>query len=117
MRRPCLAAVMIGFGAALNETIIVFDRVRRNPRAWRGPGPTDKARIVNDNIRQTLTRSLYTVLAVAIGAVSLFFLDAEPLRMFSLAILLGLVCGTYSSIFIAPAAWLALAVSTPAPAA
>jgi SecD/SecF fusion protein len=90
--------------------------VRRNPREWHGPGPADKARIVNDSIRQTLTRSLYTVLAVAVGAVSLFFLGAEPLQMFSLAIFLGLVCGTYSSIFIAPAAWHALArrVSTPA---
>jgi SecD/SecF fusion protein len=56
------------------------------------------------------------VLAVAIGAVSLFFLGAEPLRMFSLAIFLGLVCGTCSSIFIAPAAWHALGrrVSVPA---
>ena len=85
-------------------------------REWRGPGPADYARIVDDSIRQTLMRSLYTVLAVAIGAVSLFFLGAERLQMFSLAIFLGLVCGTYSSIFIAPAAWHALGrrVSVPA---
>jgi len=59
-------------------------------REWRGPGPADYARIVDDSIRQTLTRWLYTVLAV--------------------------FCGTYSSIFIAPAAWHALArrVSVPA---
>lgn len=111
-----IAATLTVIGYALNETIIVFDRVRRNLREWPGPGPADKMHIVNDSIRQTLTRSLYTVLAVAIGAVSLFFLGAEPLQMFSLAIFLGLVCGTYSSIFIAPAAWHALARRVSAPA-
>jgi len=111
-----IAATLTVIGYALNETIIVFDRVRRNLREWRGPGAADKAHIVNDSIRQTLTRSFYTVLAVAIGAVSLFFLGAEPLQMFSLAIFLGLVCGTYSSIFIAPAAWHALARRVRAPA-
>src|SRR5262249_12253606 len=52
-----IAATLTVIGYALNETIIVFDRVRRNLREWRGPGAADKACIVNDSIRQTLTRS------------------------------------------------------------
>jgi preprotein translocase subunit SecF len=102
MRRLCLATITLVLAGTCGSGA--------------GPGPADYARIVDDSIRQTLTRSLYTVLAVAIGAVGLFFLGAEPLRMFSPAIFLGLVCGTYSSIFIAPAEWHALArrVSVPA---
>ena len=65
--------------------------------------------LVNVSIQQVLKRSLYTVLTVVIGAVSLFTFGAEPLQMFSLAIFLGLVWGTFASLFIAPRLWLAFA--------
>jgi preprotein translocase SecF subunit len=105
-----IAAMLTVIGYALNESIIVFDRVRQNLREESpGGSPADLLRVLNASVRQTLSRSLYTVLAVVIGAVSLFCLGAEPLQMFSLAIFLGLVCGSFSSIFIAPAAWYRLA--------
>ena len=63
---------------------------------------------MNLSIVQVVRRSLYTVLTVLAGAVSLFLFGAEPLQMFSLAIFLGLIWGTVASLFIAPRFWLAL---------
>lgn len=96
-----IAAILTVIGYSLNETVIVFDRLRQN----RAAGVADPAERMNLSIRQTLRRSVYTVSAVAVGAVSLFLLGAEPLQMFSLAIFLGLLCGAFSSIFIAPGVW------------
>lgn len=63
---------------------------------------------MNISNRQVLRRSLYTVLTVLTGAVSLFLFGAEPLQMFSLAIFLGLLWATFASLFIAPFIWLTM---------
>ncbi|HVS26230.1 MAG TPA: protein translocase subunit SecF [Burkholderiales bacterium] len=96
-----IAAMLIVVGYALNEAVVVFDRIRENASAH-------YTEIVNRSIRQVMRRSLFTVLTVLAGAASLYFFGAEPLQMFSLAIFLGLVWGAFSSIFVAPRLWLAM---------
>lgn len=96
-----IAALPTVIGYSLNETVIVFDRIRQNRSAPVG----GLAGLINLSIQQTLRRSIYTVSTVAIGAICLFALGAEPLQMFSLAILLGLLWGAFSSIYVAPAIW------------
>jgi len=100
-----IAAMLIVIGYALNEAVVVFDRIRERLHDAGRPS----VELVNVSIQQVLKRSLYTVLTVVIGAVSLFTFGAEPLQMFSLAIFLGLVWGTFASLFIAPRLWLAFA--------
>lgn len=99
-----IAAMLIVVAFALNEAVVVFDRIRERLRE----GAPATAKTVNACIRQVTRRSLFTVLTVVAGAVSLFTFGAEPLQMFSLAIFLGLVWGTFASLFIAPRVWLTL---------
>lgn len=99
-----IAAMLIVIGYALNEAVVVFDRIRER-LVHDGRVSTE---LVNTSIQQVVKRSLFTVLTVIVGAVSLFAFGAEPLQMFSLAILLGLAWGTFASLFIAPRIWLAL---------
>ena len=97
-----IAAMLTIIGYAANEVVVVFDRVRENTRRTLEVSP---ANIMNQSIKQVFTRSIYTVSIVAIGAACLYFFGAEPLQMFSLAIFVGLLTGTFVSIFIAPAIW------------
>lgn len=97
-----IAAMLTIIGYAANEVVVVFDRVRENTRRTNEANPTN---IMNQSIKQVFTRSIYTVSIVAIGAACLYFFGAEPLQMFSLAIFVGLLTGTFVSIFIAPAIW------------
>lgn len=99
-----VAAMLTVMGYSLNDKIVIFSRVRENLRS---PAAPESLRVlVNRSIRQTLGRSIYTVLTVVLAAASLLLLGCEPLQMFSLAILLGLASGAYSSIFLASALWL-----------
>jgi SecD/SecF fusion protein len=97
-----IAAMLTIIGYAANEVVVVFDRVRENSNQTNGENPTS---IMNLSIKQVFTRSIYTVSIVVIGATCLFFLGAEPLQMFSLAIFVGLLTGTFVSICVAPAIW------------
>jgi SecD/SecF fusion protein len=97
-----IAAMLTIIGYAANEVVVVFDRVRENSNLTDGENPTS---IMNLSIKQVFTRSIYTVSIVVIGATCLYFLGAEPLQMFSLAIFVGLLTGTFVSICVAPAIW------------
>jgi SecD/SecF fusion protein len=97
-----IAAMLTIIGYAANEVVVVFDRVRENSNQTNGENPTS---IMNLSIKQVFTRSIYTVSIVVIGATCLYFLGAEPLQMFSLAIFVGLLTGTFVSICVAPAIW------------
>lgn len=103
-----IAAILTVIGYSVNDTIVVFDRIRENLQFSEPKTFEDLAKLVNQSIWQTLRRSIVTVLTVVIGALCLYYLGAEPLRAFSLAIFLGLLCGAYSSIFIAAQLWLLL---------
>ena len=104
-----IAAILIVIGYALNEAIVVFDRIRETLRAAPATSVAERNEAVNAAIGEVLRRSIYTVLTVVIGSICLFLFGAEPLQMFSLAILLGLVSGTFSSLCVAPSLWVAMA--------
>lgn len=104
-----VAAVLTIVGYSINDTIVTFDRIRENlNRHTEIKDAKELAVIVNKSLRQTLTRSVNTVLTVIFVVVSLMFLGAESIQNFSIALLIGLIAGTYSSIFISAQIWFVL---------
>ena len=103
-----LAAVLAVIGYSLNDTIVVFDRVRENFRRVRR-GSTEE--VMNRSLNQTLSRTLMTSLTTLLVLAALFVLGGELIRGFATALIVGVVVGTYSSIYVASVAALALGVS------
>ena len=103
-----LAAVLAVIGYSLNDTIVVFDRIRENFRHIRRG--TAEA-IMNTSINQMLGRTVITSLTTLLVLFALFLLGGEAVRGFSTALIIGIVVGTYSSIYTASAAALALNVT------
>ncbi|MFT3742218.1 MAG: protein translocase subunit SecF [Gammaproteobacteria bacterium] len=93
-----LAAVLTIIGYSLNDTIVVYDRVRENFRRIRKGTPTE---IINVSINQTLSRTIMTSGLTLLVVIALFIFGGETLRGFSLALIIGIVIGTYSSIYVA----------------
>lgn len=103
---PFVAAVLTIIGYSINDTIVIFDRIRENLRgAKKGEKVED---IVNVSIWQTLARSINTVLALLFMLVALYFLGGTTIREFVLALLIGVTSGCYSSIFNASPLWVDL---------
>ncbi|MDU0475486.1 protein translocase subunit SecDF [Staphylococcus chromogenes] len=101
-----IAAVLTIIGYSINDTIVTFDRVREMLRKVKVITKEEEIDyIVNSAIRQTLTRSINTVLTVVVVVVALLIFGASSIFNFSLALLIGLVSGVYSSIFIAVPLW------------
>ncbi|XKH50973.1 protein translocase subunit SecDF [Chryseomicrobium palamuruense] len=101
-----IAAVLTIIGYSINDTIVTFDRIRENlHRAGAIQTEQELADIVNKSLRQTLVRSVITVLTVVFVVVSLIIFGAPSIQNFSIALLIGLIAGTYSSIFIAAQLW------------
>lgn len=101
-----IAAVLTIVGYSINDTIVTFDRIRENlHKIGHLDNENDLANIINKSLRQTLGRSVNTVLTVLIVVVALIALGAEAIRPFSIALLIGLVAGTYSSIYISAQIW------------
>lgn len=94
-----IVAILVVIGFSVHDTIVVFDRIRENLRAH--SGSLDFAALVDKSIHETFARSLNTSLTLIIVLVVLFILGAASLKYFILAILVGTVTGTYSSIFVA----------------
>lgn len=103
-----LAAVLALIGYSLNDTIVVFDRIRENFRKIRQASPIEIADI---SLTETLRRTIMTVVTVLLVVVSMLFLGGDGLRWFSVALLVGLIAGTYSSIYIASSYALAMGLS------
>lgn len=103
-----LAAILALIGYSLNDTIVVYDRIRENFRQLRN---TSTEEIMNSAVNVTLSRTIITSLTVFLALVSLFFLGGQVIHNFSIALLFGVVFGTYSSIFIASPAVLLLGIS------
>ena len=94
-----LAAVLAVLGYSLNDTIVVFDRIRENYRRMR-KGHSD-IEVMNSAINQTLSRTLVTSGTTLITVLALFFFGGEIIHGFSIALLVGIVVGTYSSVYVA----------------
>jgi len=103
-----LAAVLAVIGYSLNDTIVVYDRIMENFRRMRKGSPVS---IVNSSINQTLSRTLMTSMTTLIVLIVLFFLGGKLIHGFSTALIVGVIIGTYSSIYVASAAALKLGVS------
>jgi preprotein translocase subunit SecF len=101
-----IAAILTIVGYSVNDTIVIFDRIRENMERYKPTKWEELADVVNLSINQTLTRSINTVLTVVFGALSLTLLGGESIRNFSLALLFGLISGAYSSIFVASPLWI-----------
>ncbi len=93
-----VAAFLTIIGYSLNDTIVVFDRIRENMRR---KGKTPLVEVINNSINQTLSRTILTSGTTLLVVVALFFLGGEIIHDFSFALLVGVMVGTYSSIFIA----------------
>jgi protein-export membrane protein SecD/preprotein translocase SecF subunit len=101
-----IAAVLTIVGYSINDTIVTFDRMRENMvKKKRLKTPQDIADVVNTALRQTLGRSVNTILTVVITVVALLIFGSTSIWNFSFALLIGLIAGTYSSIFIAAQLW------------
>jgi len=103
-----LAAILAVIGYSLNDTIVVFDRIRENFRRVRKDGPEA---IMNTSVNQMLGRTVITSMTTLLVLLALLFLGGEAVRGFSLALIVGVIVGTYSSIYIASATALALNVT------
>jgi len=95
---PVLAAVLTIAGYSINDSIVVFDRIRENIK--RGSG-NSLEEIINRSINQTLSRTILTSLTVVIVLLALIIYGGEIIKDFSLILLIGVLIGTYSSVFIA----------------
>lgn len=105
---PFIVAVLTIIGYSVNDTVVIFDRIRENLRFAKLKTSADLVLLVNRSIWQTLTRSINTVVTVLFAAICLFIFGSESIRLFSLAMVIGLFVGAYSSIFIASPLWLML---------
>lgn len=103
-----LAALLTVIGYSLNDTIVIFDRIRENFRRLRKAEPID---VVNQSINQTLSRTIMTSALTLMVVLALFFLGGRMLHGFALALIIGIVVGTYSSIYVAGSLSLALGLT------
>jgi len=95
---PMIGALLTIIGYSLNDTIVIYDRIRENMRRYRRQ---DTARLINDSINETMNRTLATSFTTGVAMLAFLFLGGPVIETFALAILLGVVFGTYSTIFVA----------------
>lgn len=99
---PFIASILTVVGYSVNNTIVIFDKIRENVglrkrESW--------AEVANNSINETLTRSINTSLTTLLAVLALFFFGGATIQDFVLALLLGIVVGTYSSVFVAGPLW------------
>ena len=105
---PVLAALLAVIGYSLNDTIVVFDRMRENFRKMRKGGALE---VMNSSLNQTLRRTILTSFTTLLVVVTLLLIGGEVIKGFSFALFIGILVGTYSSIFIASPVVLGLGIS------
>jgi len=103
-----LAAILAVIGYSLNDTIVVFDRIRENFRTIRKGTPES---VVNTSVNQTLSRTVITSLTTLLVLLSLYIFGGKIISGFALALIIGVIVGTYSSIFVASTAALHLGIT------
>ena len=105
---PVLAAVLAVIGYSLNDTIVVFDRIRDNFRKMRKGSVLE---IMNRSVNETLPRTVLTSVTTLLVVLTLLLAGGEIIKGFAIALLIGVLIGTYSSIFVASPAVLVLGIS------
>ncbi len=105
---PVLAAVLAVIGYSLNDTIVVYDRIRENFRKIRKGSAVS---IINTSLNQTISRTLVTSFTTLLVLLALFFFGGEIIHGFALALIVGVIVGTYSSIYVASTSVILMGVS------
>jgi preprotein translocase subunit SecF len=103
-----LAAILAVIGYSLNDTIVVFDRIRENFLSTRH---TDPLKIINNALNQTLSRTIITSLTTVLVLLALFFIGGKIIHGFATALLIGVIIGTYSSIYVASSMILTMGIT------
>jgi preprotein translocase subunit SecF len=106
-----LSALLTISGYSLNDTIVVYDRIRENSERYR---KKDFGGLINDSINQTLSRTIMTAVSTALAMLPFLFIGGAVLKQFALVMLVGIVVGTYSSIYVAAPITLTLREYEPA---
>lgn len=96
---PFIAAILTILGYSINDTIVVFDRIRENEE--KEGKNKDYGVIIDESINQVFVRSMYTSITTTISVLMLLLFGGETLRTFSMALFIGMIFGTYSSVFLA----------------
>ncbi len=104
LNRPFIAAILTIIGYSINDTIVVYDKIRENLQIKKGNETI--LEVVNKSIKQTIRRSINTSVTTLFVVTTLLIFGAPVIRSFSLALFVGVIVGTYSSIFIAGPVWL-----------
>ena len=97
-----IAAILTIVGYSINDTIVVFDRIREELRL--NPKVTLE-NIVNDSIQHSLRRTILTTITTLVSVIVLYTIGVEDVKVLALPLIIGMISGTYSSLFIAPALW------------
>jgi len=100
---PFLAAILTLVGYSINDTIVIFDKIRENMRQRRAKESFDD--VVNTSINQSIRRTINTSVTTLLAILALLFFGGESIRNFTIAITLGVIAGTYSSLFVASPIW------------
>lgn len=100
-----IACILTIVGYSVNDTIVIFDRIRENLHGIKKTTPQDLADIADESLTQTLSRSINTSLTTFIMVLLLYILGVASIKEFALPLMVGLLCGAYSSIFIATEIW------------
>jgi preprotein translocase subunit SecF len=103
-----VAALLAVIGYSLNDTVVVFDRIRENFPRHRKSTPIE---VMNRSINETLSRTIMTSFTTLLTVIALYFLGGEIIQGFSFTLIVGIIVGTYSSIYVASAVSLELGVS------
>ncbi len=100
-----VACMLTVIGYSINDTIVIFDRIRENLKSCGNQTPEKLAEVANKSLAETLSRSISTSITTALTVLMLLILGVSSIREFALPLLTGVICGTYSSIFIATQLW------------
>jgi SecD/SecF fusion protein len=104
-----IACMLTIVGYSVNATIVIFDRIREKLKSARNSNDADELKdIVNSAVTTTLSRSIFTSLTTFVMVLCLFILGVSSIREFALPLILGIVCGTYSSVCVTGALWYVL---------
>ena len=102
LNSPFVAAMLTILGYSINDTIVIFDRIRENIKTMR---KSNYAQVANDSINQTVARSINTSITTLVTILVLYILGVEQIKEFALPLIAGIIAGTYSSIFLASPIW------------
>ena len=109
-----IACMLTIIGYSINDTIVIFDRIRENMAPYtKNHTPELLKEVANKSLTQTVSRSIHTSITTFIMVIMLYILGVASIREFALPLLAGLICGTYSSICIATQLWYVLKVKFP----